>query len=496
MNQKKAGVIISYIGQLVHILTGVLYTPIMLRLLGQSEYGLYQLVDSVVSYLGLLSLGFGSSYMRFYSREKAKGNNDGVARINGMFLLIFCGISVICILCGILMLTNIREIFGNGLTDSEYSTARVLMLLMIINLALTFPNSIFNSIITSQERFLFQKTLLLLQYLLNPFITLPLLIAGFGSVGMVIVTTILTLILLISNIFYCFVKLKARFCFKHLQFSLLKEMWIFTFFIFINQIVDQINWSVDKYLLGRLSGTVAVAVYGVGAQINSLYVQFSTSVSNVFVPQVNRIVAETGDDNELSALFARVGRIQFMIMSLILTGFIFFGRPFIQFWAGEGYDEAYIVTLLLIVPVTVPLIQNLGIEIQRAKNKHKARSLVYFFIAIGNIFISIPFTRLWGPTGAAAGTTISLIAGNVIFMNWYYHHKLGINIKFFWLNIFKFMRAFIVPIITGIIAMRLQYQNIITLGTAIVIYVIIFAISMYSMGMNNEEKSMIKKSEK
>ena len=122
MNQKKSGIILSYAGQLVHILSGIIYTPIMLRLLGQSEYGLYQLVYSVVSYLSLLSLGFGSSYMRFYSREKAKDDDEGVAKINGMFLLIFCLMSLICVLCGIVMLINIKGIFGSGLTDAEYST--------------------------------------------------------------------------------------------------------------------------------------------------------------------------------------------------------------------------------------------------------------------------------------------------------------------------------------------------------------------------------------
>ena len=179
ISQKKAGVVLSYAGQIVHILTGLIYTPIMLRLLGQSEYGLYQLVYSVVSYLSLLSLGFGASYMRFYAREKASNNKGGVARLNGMFMLIFCIISIICILCGCVMLLNIRHIFGNGLTDAEYDIAKVLLLLMVVNMALTFPNSVFNCIITSQEKFLFQKALLLIHYLANPFLTLPLLLLGY-----------------------------------------------------------------------------------------------------------------------------------------------------------------------------------------------------------------------------------------------------------------------------------------------------------------------------
>lgn len=431
--------------------------------------------------------------MRFYAREKAHNNEDGVAKVNGMFLLIFCVLSLICLLCGIVMLANINLIFGAGLTETEYATAKVLMFLMIVSLALTFPNSIFNSIITSQEKFLFQKTVSLLQGLLNPFLALPLLIAGFGSVGMVIISTLLTVIVLLSNIYYCFKKLSARFCFKNLQFSLLKEMWIFTFFIFLNQIVDQINWSVDKFLLGRLAGTVSVAVYGVGSQINTLYIQLSSSVSNVFVPKVNRIVAETGNDDELTDLFTRVGRIQFMIMSLILSGFIFFGKPFIRYWAGSEYKDAYYITLFLIIPVTVPLIQNLGIEIQRAKNKHKARSVVYFFIAIANIFVSIPLIKLFGPCGAAFGTTLSLVAGNVLFMNWYYNNKLGINIKYFWKNIFGFVPSFIIPSIIGVIFFVIGANQIKVLALQIIVYTIVFCLSLYMFGMNKEEKDIILK---
>lgn len=323
INQRKAGVILSYAGEVVKILVNLIYTPIMLRLLGQSEYGLYQLVYSVVSYLSLLSLGFGSSYLRFYSRYKAQKDEDGVAKLNGMFMIIFCSISVICILCGIVMIGNIRGIFGAGLTDSEYETAKVLMGLLVINLAMTFPNSVFNCSITAHEKFLFQKLLILLQNLFSPFLTLPLLIMGYGSRGMVFVTTFLTFAVLLSNIFYCFKKLRIRFEFHGLQIGLLKEMWVFTFFIFLNQIIDQINWSVDKFLLGRFAGTTAVAVYGVGGQINTLYLQFSSSVSNVFVPKVNRIVAESNDDTQLTRLFTKVGRIQFMVLGLILSGFVF-----------------------------------------------------------------------------------------------------------------------------------------------------------------------------
>lgn len=492
INQRKAGVILSYAGEIVKILVNLVYTPIMLRLLGQSEYGLYQLVYSVVSYLSLLSLGFGSSYLRFYSRYKAQNDEDGVAKLNGMFILIFCSISVICILCGTVMVRNIRTIFGTGLTESEYATAKVLMELLIINLALTFPNSVFNCSITAHEKFLFQKLLILLQNLFSPFLTLPLLIMGYGSIGMVSVTTLLTFVLLISNMFYCFKKLHVRFAFHGLKISLFKEMWVFTFFIFLNQIIGQINWSVDKFLLGRFAGTTAVAVYGVGGQINTLYLQFSSSVSNVFVPKVNRIVAETNDNTELTTLFTKVGRIQFIVLGLILTGFVFFGMPFVNLWAGEGYGASYAVALLLIIPVTVPLIQNLGIEIQRAKNMHKARAVVYLAIAIANVFISIPLIKFFGPEGAALGTAISLFAGNIIFMNWYYHARIGMNMFYFWKEIAKFIPALIAPCVVGIAIMKfVNITGLVKLGVFAVVYAAVYGLSMYFFGMNEEEKQLV-----
>lgn len=492
INQRKSGVILSYLSQAIHILSGIIYTPIMLRLLGQSEYGLYQLVYSVVSYLSLLSLGFAASYMRFYSRAKAKNDDKEVYRLNGMYLTIFLVISVVCILCGFVMVNNIHTIFDSGLTEAEYSTARILMILMVFNLALTFPNSVFDAFTSAHERFFFQKILDVCQGVLNPFITLPLLLLGFGSVGMVCVTTFLTIAKLSVNIWFSLKKLKVEFIFKGFKFSLLNEMFVFTFFIFLNQIIDQVNWSVGKFLLGRMVGTVAVAVFGLGAQINTMYLQFSGSISNVFVPKVNKIVATTNDNTELTKLFTKIGRIQFIVLALILTGFIFLGKPFMVFWGGPEYADSYYVTLLLIIPVTVPLIQNIGIEIQRAKNKHKARSIVYIFMAIGNILISIPLIKSFGSIGAAIGTCLSLICGNFVFMNWYYHKRIGLDMFFFWKEIAKFIPALILPAITGVCIMKFaNVEGIFKIVLFAGCYALVYCFSMYFLGFNSAEKKLV-----
>ena len=492
VSQKKAGVLLSYLAQVIHILSGILYTPIMLRLLGQSEYGLYQLVASVVSYLNVLSLGFGSSYMRFYSRIKKQGNEEKVAEFNGMYLTIFLIIAGICLLCGAVLIENIELVFGSGLTEQEYPKAKVLLALMVFNLALTFPGGAIDSFITAHEQFIFQRTLRVLQYLFNPFITLQLLLMGYGSIAMVLVTTFLTIAKITSSIWFCREKLKIKIRFRGFQLSLLKEMWVFTFFICINMIADQINWNVDKVLLGRFSGTVAVAVYGIGSQLNTMYMQLSTIISNVFTPQVNRIVVESNDNHLLTELLTKVGRIQFLLLSLISCGFIFLGREFIYLWAGDGYEQSYTITLLLILPATIPLAQNVSLEIMRAKNMHKVRSFMYFAMAIANIAISIPCIRLWEAQGAALGTAVTLILGDCIGMNLYYHKRVGLDMIYYWKQIVKFIPAFLIIIASELVVTTFfSMDGLFAFVIHGVVYLLIFVVSMWLLGMNQAEKELI-----
>lgn len=493
MNQRKLGVLVAYFTQGIHILSTLLYTPVMLRLLGRSEYGLYQLVGSVVSYMGLLSFGFSGAYVRFYSRLKQKEDNEGIARLNGMFMTIFLCIAAVCLLCGGVMVANIEHVFGSGLTAEEYPLARRLMILMVFNLAMTFPNSVFNAQTSAHEHFFFHKLLIALQYLLNPFLALPLLLMGYGSMGMACVTTFLTLSKFAANAYYCLRKLKVKFIFRDFQPEVLKEISGFTIFIFINMLVNQINWSVDKFLLGRIIGTTAVAIYGVGGQLNTLYMQLSSAISGVFTPRVNRIVARAGDClQELSSLFIRVGRIQFVILSLVLTGYILFGHVFVPLWSGRGYEEAYLVGILLMLPVTIPSIQTLGVAIQRAMNMHRICSLVYLAVALANIGISIPLIAWKGAQGAALGTAITMLLGNGLFMNWYYSKKIGLSIGRFWKEILSFVPALVPPVAAGLLLRRFVLaESYASLILCILVYMMVFCASMWMLGLNRDEKKMV-----
>ncbi len=494
MDQKKAGVLLSYGQTVLSTLISLVYTPVMLRLLGQSEYGLYTLVNGFISNLSLLSFGLGSAYMRYYARAEAKDGETGVARVNGMFMTIFLFIGALSLLVGGVLVANVHNIFGAKLTPTEVERARLLMALLVVNIALSFPLSVYSSYITAKERFFFQRLCNLIRTVLNPIVMLPMLLMGWGSVSLVLVMLIMRLFTDVFNYVYCKKKLGMRMTFGQFDFGMLKEMFGFSFFIFLNMIIDQVNWTVDTTLLGIISGTAATAIYGIGSQIHHYYMTLSTAISGVFTPQINRIVARGGADcdRELTGLFTRVGRVQFMLLMLALSGFAFVGMPFVRAWGGEEYAPAYYIALLLMGPVTIPLIQNIGIEIQRAKNMHQFRSKVYIFMAIGNVAISIPLGLAYGGVGCAMGTAVSMIVGNGLVMNWYYQRRIGLDMGYFWKNILSILPAMAIPLAAGALAVKLVtftgYSGVLAFAAP---YTLIFCLFLYRFGMNESERALV-----
>jgi O-antigen/teichoic acid export membrane protein len=421
-------------------------------------------------------------------------DEKGIAKLNGMFLIIFSFIAVISLIAGFTLAFFSDFVFGNELTQSELNTASILLIILTVNLAIKFPNIVFISYIRANERFIFQKLVDLLKTLLNPFLVLPILFLGYGSIGMAVAITGISLLIEIIHMIYSFKKLSISFKFNAFDKKLFKEMTIFSSFIFLNMVIDQINWNVDKFLIGRFHGTIPVAIYSLAAVFNTQYLHISTAISSIFVPRIHRLVESLNGKQELTNLFIKVGRIQFIILSLILSGFIFFGKTFISWWAGEDYVASYYIAVILISAVTIPIIQNLGIEIQRAMNLHKFRSLIYFVIALLNIGISIPLVIRYEGIGAALGTAIALLIGNVLIINIYYHKRVGIDIIFFWKEIFKIFPAFILPILIGYLFttyVNIYMTSYFFLGVGI--YSVVFILSMWFIGMNNYERDLFVK---
>lgn len=456
VNQLKAGVVLNYVVIFLNTVVGLLYTPYMLRMMGQSEYGLYSLVASVIAYLTVLDLGFGNAIVRYTAKFRAEKKTEEQYEMFGMFFLLYLVIGIVAFGIGLGLYFNVDTLFGNTMTTVELGRARIMMLLLVANLAFTFPMSIWGSIIQAYEDFVFQKSLNIIRIILNTVVMICLLHFGYKAVAMVVVQTIFNVLTLVINFIYCRRKLNIHiyFRFRHFHWGFLKEVALYSFWIFLNAIIDRVYWSTGQFVLGAMVGTAAVAVFAIAIQLEGMYMQFSTAISSVFLPKVTAMVATNRSRKEISDLFIRTGRIQYIVLAYILSGFIIFGRQFIELWAGAGYSDAYMISLLFFIPLTVPLIQNLGITILQARNEMKFRSVLYIIIALVSLAMQIVLTRHFGGIGCAMGVSGALVVGQILIMNVYYRRRQDLDIMTFWKEISKMSIIPIVLIISSMLVIR------------------------------------------
>lgn len=487
----KKGAILSYLSMFITILIALLYTPIMIRLLGQAEYGLYAMIGSVAAYFNILDLGLGNAIVRYTSRNRAIGDKKKESKLNGMFLILYSIIGVITIVAGIVFYNIIDNIFATGLSVVELEKAKIMVIILTINFALSFPLAVFGSIMQAYEKFVIVKTIEIVRSLATPIITLPLLFLGHGSIAMVVIMSFVNISCLLFNVIYSFKHLKINFYFGKIDSLLLKEILGYSFFVFLGVIVDQIYWNTDQFILGAIAGTVPVAVYAIAMQFINIYKKFSTSISGLFLPRASIMVANNSNNAEMTKSMIKYGRIQYIIMAYILTGFALFGRLFINYWAGSNYDNAYYITLIIMIPLIIPLIQNFGIAVLYAKNMQKFRSVVLVFIAVLNVIITIPLVQTYDGIGAAVATAISLTIGNTIIMNIYYHKKIGINMLYFWRNILVMSLPVILALCIGFgMKFILDFNNLLLMPLNIILYSLVYMILMWYLGFNAYEKDL------
>lgn len=493
-SQLKSGALLSYVVLALHNLVGLLYTPFMLRMMGKSEYGLYSIAASIVAYLTILDLGFGNAIVRYTAKFRAEGKLEEQYKMFGMFFLLYCGIGIIALLAGGVLYLNAENMFDASMTANELARTKVILLLMVFNLAITFPFSLFGSIITAYEQFVFQKVIAIARIVLNTATMIVLLNLGYKAIAMVVVTTFFNVLTLGLNFWYCKHYLKIKLIFAKFQWGFLKEVSIYSFWIFLNVIMDRIYWSTGQFVLGAYAGTAVVAVFAIAIQLEHMYMSFSTAISGVFLPKVTAMAVRDTDGKAISDLFIKTGRIQYCIMILVLTGFFLFGRQFIRLWAGEGYDDAYIISLLFFVPLTVPLIQNLGITILQARNQMKFRSLLYLVISLLSLGAQIPLSKYYGGIGCAVAIAAALTLGQIIIMNVYYQTRQGINIVKFWFEIAKMsIIPAILTVATYYVLQHFALDSVIKLVVGIVLYMVVYLPLFFTLSMNAYERDLILK---
>lgn len=479
----------------VQVVVQLIYVPLLLGSIGQDEYGLYQLIGSIMSYLvsinGVLSAGIG----RFYCKYIAEGEDRKAENSLAIARRVYWGVSMFALAAVGLLIAIFRVVYSASFTTEQMDECTAMLVVLGVNNVVTMNNTISIAAITAHERFVFLKLSSLVVLVAQPFLVI--LLTRYFPNAFCVSFVILGMNIVCASVQGLYRRNVLRVGMHYFGWDsrLAKALLGFSGSIILVTVADQIFWKTDQLIVGYMFGASSVAVYAVGAQIYQVYMNIGVAAGSVFLPRISELYHRDHDMFGMSCLFIRFGRLNCMLLLFVLGGFAVFGQDFIRLWVGEGYFESYLVALIVMVPFTIDLIQNLGLTILQVTNQYYFRGVMYLAIAIVNIFLTVIFLSLWGLPGAAISTGISMLIGNGFIMNWYYAKRVGLEIPRFWREIVRIASpAFVSTAIAAVGYSIMPFANgsVSALLGGCFLYALVYCASVWVFGMNEYEKGLVR----
>lgn len=490
--QIRKGIALSYSTIVVNSLSNILLTPGLIATVGQSNYGVYQTIYAFAANLVVIDIGTGTMMTRFLSIYLADKNEKEVNNYSALGIVLSSICAIVALFAGAIMFLYIDSIYGSKFTPAEMQEAKVLFVLMILNVAISMMDKAFLGIINAHERFTVSKSTVLLKILFRIVAIITIIVLKGSVVWISIAELTASVVTIIAMIGYIMIRLHVHPHLYHIDKNLIIASSTFMAAIVFNNIVNQINLSLDKILIGAIVSTTAVTIYQVGLIIVNANNQIANSASNIFLPKITKSIYSGSDMDEIVKIAVKPGRLNYIITGMILIEFMLFGKEFLSIWMkSNGYEQSYWIVIMLFVAYLIPHIEIATGSILDAMNKRMVRSVILAGIAIINGIGTALILPYYGILGAAFMTMITVLIGQGVILNIYFQRFLHVDIKKMLLLISRGITPCLC--VSAIVGFPLVFLKIGVIGfilkCSIVLFTFVFL--MIKIGFNKEEKIMI-----
>ena len=491
-SQRKIGVVLGYVNTVVQTVVSFVYTPLLLTGIGQSEYGLYQIIGSLTAYINILESMLTTSILRFYCQAKAEGDKAGMENVLAIARLVYGIASLIVIALAFVFVFFFVGAYSNSMTEGEIHEGVVMLCVVCANIVLNMTFFTYSTVVQAYERFVFIKVLELVGLVLQPVAVLALVMAFPQALVISIVQLAVSGITCILKRQYAVHKLNCRIVPHDVSFKAIMPIVGFSGVMLVSMIADIIFAKTGQLIVGYVMDMAAVAVYSVGYQIYQAYGVLGRMVSSVFVPRVTEITKHLNSERELSLLWNKTGRFSMLILAGILAGFVLYGQDFIRLWVGDAYEEAFTVALLMMIAFVPDIVQALGLTILQVLNRYNFRAGVYVVCALANVLLAYPLIAIFGVSGGAFGGLMVLFVGSGVVMNVYYRQAIGLDVSGFWRAVIGSLKGLPIAVSVGFVVRFIHLQSsVLTFLVHCCLFVAAYILTAYFISMNNYERNLV-----
>lgn len=488
--QIKIGAILSYTSIAINILSGLLYTPWMINQIGQNDYGLYTLANSVITLL-MVDFGLSSATARYLSKYNAEGKREEAEKFLGAVYKLYLLVDAVIMTALVVIYLRIDSIYAT-LTPDELSRFKVVYVIAALFSVTNFPFVTFNGILTSHEKFVPLKLADVLYRVFLVGFTIIALLMGFGLYALVTVHAIVGL----SVTFFKFIVIKKtvplKVNFKHKDKSLYKDIFGFSIWTTISSLMQRLVFNITPSILGMVTGAAQIAVFGIVTTIEGYSYTITTAINGMFMPKISRLVANDKSEKALNKLLVDVGKFQFALNGLIIAGFAVVGKSFINLWMGEAFSDAYYGILLVVIPGAFFNSLQIANTTVVVEGKVKLMAIVNILTGIINVCLSYPLSKIYGVLGACVSICIAYSVRAIVLLI-LYHKILPFNIPAFIKKCYiRISLPIIITVAIGFIINTFipdgGWFMLLFKGAAVVL---LFGASVFMIGFTKDEKASL-----
>lgn len=440
MSNKRNGILISYLNLVLGMVVNIFLTPMLITSLGDVDYSLYKVMQSFAGPLSMFNLGIATIVTRSIVQCAAQEDYTERDKQNTMaHALLASGVmSLVVLAAGLIMCRAIPGIYGDAYSAANIAVGQKIFLVFLLSTILHMMTDAFSGCLVGHERFTVNSLVQFSGTLLKIIVLVTLVLLGTNAFWVACVDCLVSLVRFLFSAVYATLILHETPKLSYFDRKKLSEIVLFGSAILLQAIVNQVNNNVDTMILGAyVDDKAIITMYTSALTIYAIYNSLISVIASFFLPKATRLVTRNASGSELTDFVIGPGRFQAVLATACILGFALCGKNFISIWIGAKYSDAYWVTLMLMIPVTIPLVENVMISVLDAALKRMYRSVTLVIMAVLNVAVSIVLVRILGFWGAAIGTVISLLVGHGLLMNLYYAKTFDLQVFRMFYSIFK-----------------------------------------------------------
>ncbi|BBO72972.1 flippase [Desulfosarcina widdelii] len=465
-------------------------TPVILVSLGNHDYGIWEIMMSVIGYMGLLQFGIPPAIVRYVAKYSAL--NDKV-KLNKIFSTSFLIVTFTGVICSVLLLIW-AYIYPEAIAEKGVSVRKYFIFLIIISVSVTV---MFNQMFVQsfhegfQRYFLVRAITAIIMIATNIFLYI-MLKNGYGLIFFAFINTAANLL---KTLIYYFLLMLPKFGgyyfkIKDISISTLRELYEFGFKSFMLGLAGSIKFQTDSIVIGIFLNPSIVPFYIIPVNMLNKVKTIGMSITLTFMPHFSVLNAK-GEDDKAVAEFLVYSKYIVGIMTCIFLSVFFLGAQFIELWIGSKYSkEGQVILYIIGLSFLIYFLNPLCGRILTSKGKHGILAYLGIYEALLNLCLSIVLVNNFGKEGVAFATLISAIVFFPIILQ-----KVS---KLLGLNTWQYLREVIIPQLFPVLLTTIIYNflynylipnNYIKIGIMTIILALIYFLLFIRLSCSKHERN-------